>query len=35
MASWKKVIVSGSSANLTDLQVDSLSSGLVTGIQAI
>jgi hypothetical protein len=31
MASWKKVIVSGSSANLTDLQVDSLSSGLVTG----
>jgi len=31
MASWKKVIVSGSSANLADLQVDSLSSGLVTG----
>jgi hypothetical protein len=31
MASWKKVIVSGSSANLADLQVDSLSSGIVTG----
>jgi hypothetical protein len=31
MATWKKVIVSGSSANLANLQVDSLSSGLVTG----
>ncbi len=31
MASWKKVIVSGSSANLANLQVDSLSSGVVTG----
>jgi trimeric autotransporter adhesin len=31
MAQWKKVIVSGSSANLADLQVDSLSSGVVTG----
>ena len=31
MAQWKKVIVSGSSANLANLQVDSLSSGVVTG----
>jgi hypothetical protein len=31
MASWKKVIVSGSNANLSNLQVDSLSSGVVTG----
>ena len=31
MASWKKVIVSGSNANLANLQVDSLSSGVVTG----
>lgn len=31
MAQWKKVIVSGSSANLADLQIDSLSSGVVTG----
>lgn len=31
MATWKKVIVSGSSANLANLQVDSLSSGVVTG----
>jgi len=29
MATWKKVIVSGSSANLTTLQVDNLSSGQV------
>jgi len=29
MASWKKVIVSGSSANLTALQVDNLTSGQV------
>ena len=32
MAGWKKVIVSGSTANLANLQVDSLSSsGVVTG----
>jgi len=31
MATWKKIIVSGSSANLANLQVDSLSSGVVTG----
>lgn len=31
MAEWKKVVVSGSSANLANLQVDSLSSGVVTG----
>lgn len=31
MAIWKKIIVSGSSANLANLQVDSLSSGVVTG----
>jgi hypothetical protein len=31
MASWKKVIVSGSTANLANLQVDTLSSGIVTG----
>jgi hypothetical protein len=31
MATWKKVIVSGSNANLANLQVDSLSSGVVTG----
>ena len=31
MATWKKVIVSGSTANLANLQVDALSSGLVTG----
>tara|TARA_B100000085_G_C18562169_1_gene520004 strand:+ start:2582 stop:3901 length:1320 start_codon:yes stop_codon:yes gene_type:complete len=31
MATWKKVIVSGSAANLANLQVDALSSGLVTG----
>lgn len=31
MASWKKVIVSGSSANLASLQVDNLLNGVVTG----
>jgi len=31
MATWKKVLVSGSAANLTTLQVDNLTSGLVTG----
>ena len=31
MASWKKVIVSGSNANLTALQVDTLVNGVVTG----
>lgn len=31
MAQWKKVVVSGSTANLANLQVDGLSSGLVTG----
>ena len=31
MASWKKIIVSGSSAELANLSVDSLSSGVVTG----
>lgn len=31
MASWKKVIVSGSDANLTALQVDNLANGVVTG----
>lgn len=31
MAIWKKIIVSGSSANLANVQVDSLSSGVVTG----
>lgn len=31
MAEWKKVVVSGSTANLANLQVDGLSSGLVTG----
>jgi hypothetical protein len=31
MANWKKVIVSGSSAELAALQVDNLSSGVVTG----
>lgn len=31
MAEWKKVVVSGSSANLANLQVDSLSTGVVTG----
>jgi hypothetical protein len=31
MANWKKVIVSGSSAELASLQVDNLSSGVVTG----
>lgn len=31
MATWKKVIVSGSSADLANLHVDSLSSGVVTG----
>lgn len=31
MAEWKKVVVSGSSANLANVQVDSLSSGVVTG----
>lgn len=29
MANWKKVIVSGSNANLTTLQVDNLTSGQV------
>jgi hypothetical protein len=31
MATWKKVIVSGSSAELATLKVDNLSSGVVTG----
>lgn len=31
MATWKKVVVSGSTANLANLQVDGLGSGLVTG----
>jgi hypothetical protein len=31
MATWKKVIVSGSTANLAALQVDNLTSGVVTG----
>ena len=31
MAQWKKVIVSGSTANLANVQVDALSSGVVTG----
>ena len=31
MAVWKKIIVSGSSAHLANLDVDSLSSGVVTG----
>ena len=31
MASWKKVVVSGSSAELANISVDSLSSGVVTG----
>ena len=31
MAIWKKIIVSGSSAHLANLNVDSLSSGVVTG----
>jgi len=31
MATWKKVIVSGSAANLSTLQVDNLTSGVVTG----
>jgi len=31
MAVWKKIIVSGSSATLANLEVDSLSSGVVTG----
>jgi len=31
MATWKKVIVSGSTANLANVQVDALSSGVVTG----
>jgi hypothetical protein len=31
MATWKKVIVSGSAANLATLQVDNLTSGVVTG----
>ena len=31
MAQWKKVVVSGSTANLANLQVDGLSSGVVTG----
>lgn len=31
MASWKKIIVSGSSAELANLSIDSLSSGVVTG----
>ena len=31
MAEWKKVIVSGSSANLASLQVDDLITGVVTG----
>ena len=31
MAGWKKVIVSGSTANLANVQVDGLSSGVVTG----
>ena len=31
MAEWKKVVVSGSTANLANLQVDGLSSGVVTG----
>jgi hypothetical protein len=31
MAEWKKVIVSGSSANLASLQVDNLITGVVTG----
>lgn len=31
MATWKKIIVSGSSAALSNLKVDSLSSGVVTG----
>jgi hypothetical protein len=31
MAEWKKVIVSGSSAHLTSLQIDDLVSGVVTG----
>jgi hypothetical protein len=31
MATWKKVIVSGSSANLSSLQVDNLINGVVTG----
>ena len=31
MAEWKKVVISGSTANLANVQVDSLSSGVVTG----
>ena len=31
MATWKKVVVSGSTANLANLQVDGLGSGIVTG----
>lgn len=31
MANWKKIIVSGSSAQLANLEVDALSSGVVTG----
>jgi hypothetical protein len=31
MATWKKIIVSGSSAELASLKVDNLSSGVVTG----
>ena len=31
MATWRKVIVSGSTANLANIQVDSLSSGVVIG----
>lgn len=31
MAGWKKVIVSGSTANLANVQVDGLTSGVVTG----
>lgn len=31
MAVWKKIVVSGSSAHLANLDVDSLSSGVVTG----
>ena len=31
MAVWKKIIVSGSNAHLANLDVDSLTSGVVTG----
>jgi hypothetical protein len=35
MATWKKIIVSGSSAQLAALKVDNLSSGVVTGIVVV